>query len=147
MSSSSFKPHIELAHRYWQEMVGPHDLVIDATCGNGYDTLFLASLKPKMLYAIDIQSQAIQETSKRLYKDFSPEEMNNIKVLQMSHETFPAEIQPHSIKLIVYNLGYLPKGNKTQTTLAETTVRSLQSALSLICDNGIISVTCYPGHP
>jgi Putative rRNA methylase len=147
MISSPFKPHIELAQRYWKEIVGPQDIVIDATCGNGHDTLFLARLNPKMLYAIDIQSQAIEETSKQLQQYIAVEERDKITLLQTSHETFPLEIQPQSVKLLVYNLGYLPKGNKRKTTLAETTVLSLKNALSLMSAGGLISVTCYPGHP
>jgi hypothetical protein len=47
----------------------------------------------------------------------------------------------------VYNLGYLPGGDKQATTSSSTTLESLKAAAALIVAGGAISVTCYPGHP
>jgi hypothetical protein len=63
------------------------------------------------------------------------------------HSKFPDEILPNSVKLIVYNLGYLPGGDKKLTTIANTTLQSIEKAHRLIQDGGMISITCYPGHP
>ncbi len=38
---------------------------MDATMGNGHDTLFLAKLA-KQVYAFDIQEQALEKTQERL---------------------------------------------------------------------------------
>ena len=62
----------------------------------------------------------------------------------MCHSTFPTITQP--LKLIVYNLGYLPGGDKEITTQTGSTLISLQEGLKLLTTNGIISMTCYPGH-
>lgn len=120
----------------------PEDTVIDATCGNGQDTLFLAKLRPRRLYGLDIQETALDNTRKLLYE-------NNLDAILLNtcHSRFPDELEPHSVKLIVYNLGYLPGSNKEVTTCRHTTMRSLEQALLLITSGGAVSVTCYPGHP
>jgi hypothetical protein len=40
------KPHLDLAKEYWQGHLKSGALVIDATCGNGWDTMsFIPTLK------------------------------------------------------------------------------------------------------
>lgn len=138
-----FQNPVTLAHAYWKELVLPNDLVIDATCGNGHDTLFLAELIPNgKLYSIDIQAEAIQSTRSKL----SSEQQSKVMLIHGGHETFPSEVAPQSVKLIVYNLGYLPGGDKSKTTMTESTLESLKNALDLIMPDGALSITCYPGH-
>ena len=50
------------------------------------------------------------------------------------------------IGLIVFNLGYLPGGDKERATQAETTLASLQVALDKLTVGGLLSVTMYWGH-
>ena len=45
-----------------KEYITPYSIVVDATCGNGHDTLHLAQCRPKRLYAFDIQEQAVAST-------------------------------------------------------------------------------------
>jgi len=137
------KPHLTLAHHYWKYHVQPGDRVIDATMGNGHDLFFLAQLLQGQGQVIgyDIQPEALAQTQKRLEK--LPGNWRSIVELRLqSHETFFET----GIKLIVYNLGYLPGGNKAFTTLAESTIQSLQNGMKSLSDQGAISITCYPGH-
>lgn len=140
---SLFQSHLDLAHSYWERIVQPGDLVIDATCGNGRDTLKLCQLAlPKgHVYALDIQKEALEAA-----KNYLLEYLSEIQFILGCHSVFPAEIKPLSVKLIVYNLGYLPGGNKTVTTQLDTTLESLRQAMSLVMPGGAISLTCYPGH-
>lgn len=145
------RSHLTVAHYYWKAIVMPGDTVIDATCGNGQDTLYMAKLAltadSGAVFGLDIQSQAIEKTRLLLEANLSSSYCNRILLFQRSHITFPKEILPKSVKLIAYNLGYLPGGDKSLTTMAESTVRSLMHAQELLKEDGIISVTCYPGHP
>ncbi len=120
--------------------------MIDATCGNGYDSLFLAQLKPAKLYLIDLQEKALEQTRLKLEDSSLLAKATDKIFIQNCHASFPPFILPSSIKLIVYNLGYLPGGDKTITTLVSTTLASLKQALVLLIKGGLISVTCYPGH-
>lgn len=146
-----FQSHLDLAHAYWKQLLVPGDYVIDATAGNGHDTLFLAQCVltdngSGFVTAIDKQSEAVFATKQLLQKHLSAEQYRHISLLQQCHSIFPEQITPQSIKLIVYNLGYLPGGNKAMTTACETTKQSLSHALTLIQPGGAISITCYPGH-
>lgn len=149
---SLFHSHLDLAQDYWRKLIQPGDCVIDATSGNGHDTLFLAQLllsdeRPGSLIAIDKQSQAVEATFQRLSSHLSPKALAHIRFLNQCHTTFPNDLAPTSVALIVYNLGYLPGGKKTLTTVGQTTLQSLEAALPLIKPGGCISLTCYPGHP
>lgn len=146
-----FQTPLDLAHEYWRSLLNPGDCVIDATCGNGHDTLFLAKIvidssKKGALTAIDIQPQAIENTQKLLRENLVEALIPNISFYQQCHSKFPTHFSNESVALIVYNLGYLPGGNKALTSIYSTTLQSLQAALPLIKPGGVISITCYPGH-
>lgn len=148
---SLFQSHLDLAHAYWKTLVHPGDVVIDATCGNGQDTLILAQLCLQegqgILYGIDILPKAIDQTKAYLQKSLSDEVYKRIRLIQTCHSNFPIEIPQESVQLITYNLGYLPGGgDKSLTTRVETTLESFQNALKLIRPGGAICITCYPGH-
>jgi predicted methyltransferase len=145
-----FQSHLDLAHSYWHKSVHPGDIVIDATCGNGQDTLVLCNLALTELtgnvYAIDIQPQAIIQTQAFLTENLSSALYKRVEFQQSCHSVFPESIRPESVTLIAYNLGYLPGNNKNLTTMTKTTLQSLECALQLVKPGGIISLTCYPGH-
>jgi len=147
-----FQSHLDVAHSYWNTLVKKGDVVIDATCGNGQDTLILAqlSLTPTQgyLYGIDIQQRAVEITHQYLNQHLPAAFLARISLINQCHSDFPQEISPESVRLITYNLGYLPGGgNKNLTTRVETTLESLKKALFLIQKGGALSITLYPGHP
>lgn len=144
---SLFQSHLDLAHNYWERLLQPGDWAIDATCGGGNDTLFLAEIIKKKgegrVIAIDIQEEAIKRTQELLPRGL----ITKVHLFNQSHISFPSLASEKPIKLIVYNLGYLPKGNKQLTTQTSSTLQSVQKALDLIPPGGAVSITCYPGHP
>ena len=140
-----FQSHLDLVKIYWKQLLKPADWAIDATCGNGKDVLFLASLIPNgKLIGIDIQEKAIQATQDLLTRSLT--NTSHVQLIQQSHATFPEWIPNESIALVVYNLGYLPGGNKEIVTSTEGTLKSVQSAKELLKKGGILTITCYPGH-
>ena len=145
-----FDSHLDLSHFYWQRLVKKGDIVIDATCGNGKDTLKLCelALSPDtgIVYGFDVQIEAIAFTNEYLKEHLDAELLTRLKLLQCSHAYFPEEIQTNSVSLIVYNLGYLPGGDKAKTTHTSSTLQSIENALMLLKMGGAISITCYPGH-
>ncbi len=133
-----FQSHLDLAHHFWKRLLKPGDAAIDATCGNGHDSLLLAELiQGGELHCIDIQRQAIETTRQKL-KIF----IGSVYFHHGSHAVLP-EVSP---KIIVYNLGYLPGGDKNKTTQTESTLSSLKQAARILAPGGLISITCYPGH-
>jgi SAM-dependent methyltransferase len=132
------KPHLEKAHQFWRDHLRPSDCVIDATCGNGKDTAILARLVPEgHIYTIDIQQDALKKAQSFV-------SCKNVTFLHQCHSHLP-NIQ--GVKLIVYNLGYLPGGDKRITSQVETTLASLNRALDILPLGGALSIICYPGHP
>lgn len=133
----------------WAKILTAHDTVIDATLGNGKDTLFVAQSLQKLggghIIGIDIQKEAIDSATDLITSYFTTFP-GFIKFFHTSHENFPKEIPLGSVKLIIYNLGYLPGFDKSITTQTSTTQTSIHHALALLCPGGCLSITCYIGH-
>ncbi len=143
-----FNTPIDLAHNLWKEILKPSDLVIDATCGNGKDSLFLAQILLPLkgsLYCIDIQEKALENTKALLERELL-QFLPHVQFYKQSHETLPPAPSSLLVKLIVFNLGYLPTGDKSITTQVDSTLLSLSNALTILSPGGLISITCYPGH-
>ena len=130
-------------------------MVIDATCGNGFDSQVLAGIclqgDSSKLFCIDMQSKAIETSRQRLLSTFGADKVQNqIRFCQQSHETFPLDIDESSVDLLVYNLGYLPgtvsDGTNRVVSNATTTVLSLHAALPLMRIGGLITIMAYRGH-
>ena len=68
--SNLIKNITEFALYLVQGYVSEGDVVVDATCGNGYDTLRLAQLSPAKLYAFDSWQHSIDKSivSSNLFK-------------------------------------------------------------------------------
>jgi 16S rRNA C1402 N4-methylase RsmH len=138
MTNKKFSPHLERAKECWRLLLQPGDLAIDATLGNGHDSLFLLELGAEII-GFDIQSKAIEEVKKKTRDQ-------KITLYHQSHETIASIPLPQPPKLIVYNLGYLPGGDKSITTLSSSTLKSVQHSLERLDPKGALSIICYPGH-
>lgn len=119
------------------------DIVIDATLGNGNDSLILLDLvgEAGYLHGFDIQKDAVEKTSARLQESG----FANFKLYCESHENLDSLIKK-PVQGIVFNLGYLPKGDKLCTTCWESTQVAISKGMELLLPNGFISVMTYPGH-
>lgn len=137
---------LHFSHTLLKEVVHIGDTVVDATMGNGYDTVFLAELVGKngQVYAFDVQEQALTKTKEKLTeKNLLPQAC----LLLQGHETV-AEVLPKNTQLqaAVFNLGFLPKSDKAIITKPETTIHALESLLDYLVTNGRIIVVAYYGH-
>ncbi|MCP5492800.1 MAG: class I SAM-dependent methyltransferase [Chlamydiales bacterium] len=128
---------VSLAHLLWKQHLKPGDWVIDATCGNGYDAEFLSQLGLGKLTCIDIQSAAIEATRSRVPEAY---------MYLGCHSQLPLEAIGPNLRLIVYNLGYLPGGNKEITTSLASTKASIAQGLDILPSGGAMSIMFYPGH-
>ncbi len=125
------------------------DYVIDATAGNGYDTLWLAEQvgATGQVFAIDIQNSALDSTRIRL------KNTNNLEQVQLClgdhsqlDQLVPSQWQKNS-SVVMFNLGYLPCSDKSIITKPETTLKALKAAWKLLKPAGIITVVLYTQHP
>jgi hypothetical protein len=130
-----------------QDRLHPGDAVLDATAGNGHDTLFLARLVGKTghVWAFDVQAAAVSETRRRL----DEAGMHHATVIHAGHETMrehvPVELQGR-LRGIMFNLGYLPGSDKSVITHTATTLSALTSAIELLAMGGLLTIAVYPGH-
>lgn len=109
---------------------------VDGTLGNGYDTDFLAEHFERV-YSFDIQRSAVEKYIKKA-KD-------NTVVIHDSHDKILQYIN-EPVDCFIYNLGFLPGGDKSITTEAESTLKSINAALQLLSPGGIVAISIYCGH-
>jgi len=142
--SNIFSSLASFAHMLIEQVVKPGDAVIDATAGNGNDTLFLAQLVgPKgKVYAFDIQDVALKNTYD-LLKEYKV--VDNVFLFKCGHENLHTKVSS-PVKSVIFNLGYLPKGNHSIITLPETSIRGIVQAMNLLEVGGLITITVYTGH-
>ena len=133
------KKPLEMAHDFLAQVITKDDVVVDATMGNGHDTLFLAKLA-KQVYAFDIQEQALQKTSQRLQEAG----LINVELLLQGHETVDQFV--NEVKAAIFNLGYLPSADKFIITKPHTTIEALEKLCQMLVKGGRIAIMIYYGH-
>lgn len=128
----------------FKTFIKPGDLLLDATCGNGKDTLALANLvgAEGFVYAFDIQKIAIDKTRQLLKQNNL---LDRVELIFDSHENIDKYIDK-KLDFVVYNLGYLPEGDKNIKTNLDAIIISIEKALDLMKLGGILLITCYRGH-
>lgn len=135
---------VELSHFYLKNCIKPGSFVVDATCGNGGDTVYLASLVGKNgeVMAFDIQPEAIANTKKHLEQANLAE---NVSLILDGHQNMEQYLCGRKADAFVFNLGYLPGGDHSLHTKPETTLSALKIAVSSITAEGIVCVSIYHG--
>ena len=133
-----------LAADILRQAVAPGDRVVDATMGNGHDTLFLCTLVGEggRVYAFDVQEKAVESTQKRLEEAGV---LSRATLFCLGHEHM-AEKVTEPVAAAVFNLGWLPGGDHSVTTRWETTKKAVESALFLLKPLGVLVICAYPGH-
>lgn len=141
---TSIKKATQIAHLLVSQVLQPGDLAVDATAGNGMDSVFLAGQvgSKGQVYTFDIQEEALTLTASKLKEQNMDQQ---VTLIQDGHEKLSDYINK-PVTAIMYNLGYLPGGGSRITTRLDTTLRSIQQALVLLKAGGIITVIMYPGH-
>jgi 16S rRNA C1402 N4-methylase RsmH len=130
------------------QFVKPGDIAIDATAGNGFDTLFLTEAvgESGTVYAVDIQPQAIEVVRQKL-RDANRESRCQLMVASHAQIASIVPIEFHGrVAAAMFNLGYLPFGDKSITTRASSTIAALDQVLMLLKPNGLLCVLAYLGH-
>ncbi|MBF0255077.1 MAG: methyltransferase domain-containing protein [Gammaproteobacteria bacterium] len=136
----------DLAKAFIAPLIRPGDRVIDATLGNGQDSLFLARATGPtgQLFAFDIQPQALEISRQRLQAAGCLEQA---QLILASHSQIDRFVRGKTIAAAMFNLGYLPGGDKQRITSAEHSLRGLAACSRLLAPGGGISLLAYPGHP
>ncbi len=139
---------------FTQDLIGQAltegDVAIDATVGNGHDTLFLAHCvgSSGMVFGFDIQEEALKAAQARLLEAGLEA---RTRLILASHETMADWVGPYllgrRIQAVMFNLGYRPGGDRSRITRPETTLPALDAALKLLGSGSLLTIVLYPGHP
>ena len=148
-ASGDLPSAVRWAHLLIADRLQDGEAAIDATCGNGHDSLMLAQiLGPQgRLWAVDVQPAAVAATNLRLQGlgGLAPQ----LQVLEGNHRDLEILIDPQwhgQIAVIMFNLGYLPGSDKSVTTQEADTLPALEAALRLLRPRGLLTLAVYPGH-
>ncbi|MEK4426690.1 class I SAM-dependent methyltransferase [Solibacillus sp. FSL K6-1523] len=135
---------LQYAQNLLQMSIGEGDIAVDATAGNGHDTLFLANLvgDDGYVYAFDVQKEAVNATLHRLL-DNSLE--HRAVVLRDGHENIGKYVAK-PVAGAIFNLGYLPGSDHSIITKPNTTIQALKTLLPLLKIGGVIVLVVYHGH-
>lgn len=135
--------------RHWAkeiivEAAGPGASVIDATMGNGHDTLWLCQQVGEQgrVYAFDVQPEALENTRTRLKQEGVAERAT---LILDGHQHMEAHV-PEPVDAILFNLGWLPGVAHAVTTRTETTLAAVNAGLRLLKPGGVMTICIYPGH-
>jgi len=126
------------AHQWMSKIVKPDHIVVDATAGNGNDTLFLSNLAKEVI-AFDVQQEAIDNTRLRCINQ------SNIRTFCVSHENIFEVVEAFDV--LVFNLGYLPNSDSPLCTQSSTTLTALKNNLPHLNKKGHLLITYYRKHP
>ena len=134
---------LAISHEIIKKVVKPEDTVVDATMGNGNDTLLLARLvgdKGKV-YSFDVQDCALKNTRNKLEEEGVAD---CVELIKDGHQNIDIYV-PKGIRAVMFNLGYLPKGDHNIGTKANTTIEALKKSMELLMVGGIIMLVIYYG--
>ena len=132
------------AKELWKSCLKEGSFAVDATMGNGHDTLTLARMvgESGKIWAFDVQDGALENTKKRLEKE---NVLERVYLIRASHE-FMDEYVPEKVDAVVFNLGWLPGQEHAVTTNTKSTLTAVNKALELLKPGGLLTVCVYPGH-
>ncbi len=147
--TTRFPEALPTAVRWSHALLAPRlhagDAVVDATAGNGHDTLFLAQrvLPGGRVFVFDVQARALERTKSQI------KEHDAVTLIHAGHERMEEFLPPElrgGIRAFMFNLGWLPGSDKSCITRTDTTLTALRSAIDWLAEGGMITIVCYPGH-
>lgn len=139
---------LEFAHTLAGRALDQGGLAIDATVGNGHDTVFLArTVGPTgRVVGFDVQREALNETRRRVDEE-APDV--SLRLVHAGHQTLARELdetERGQVEAVMFNLGYLPGGDHSVTTSPDTTRQALEASAEVLRPGGVITIVAYTGH-
>lgn len=139
---------LDLAKRLTADALSGGGYAVDATVGNGYDTVHLARHVGMggHVYGYDVQAEALAAARRRLEASGCRERVT-LTLAGHEHlgETLPGGVRGN-IRAVMFNLGFLPGGDKSCITLPETTLAALEAACRVLAPGGVLTIVLYSGH-
>ena len=133
------------AHAWLRPVLAPGATALDATCGNGHDTMFLArAVAPGgSVHAFDLQDVAIERSRRRLDGAATGAQLH---WYHQDHAGLAAELTGVRLNAAMFNLGWLPRSDSDLITTPGSTTAALTAAVALLRPGGRVTIICYRGH-
>ncbi|GAB5053215.1 tRNA 5-(aminomethyl)-2-thiouridylate-methyltransferase MnmM [Pediococcus ethanolidurans] len=138
---------LRYSHTLLDQVVQPGDTVVDATVGNGNDTIYLASAVGKngRVYGFDVQAAGLAATKTQLVLTGLSLQTS---LIHDGHEHLLKHLPENTqISAAIFNLGYLPGSDKSIITHAKTTISAIKQCLQILQRGGLVILVSYYGHP
>lgn len=124
------------------------DVAIDATVGNGHDTVWLASqVGPGgLVIGCDLQPAAIESGRARLE---AAGLLARVRLVTGDHARLGEQVDPavrRRVRAVMFNLGYLPGSDKSVVTGSGSTLAALAGLAEWLPGGALVTVVAYPGH-
>ena len=136
--------------RFWaaeliERALYPGAVAVDATLGNGHDALWLCGLvgETGRVYGFDVQQEAVERSRARLVE--AGVEARATLILD-GHQNMISYVPPESADAVMFNLGWLPGAAHGVTTQTGTTLEAVAAALTVLKEDGVMTVCVYTGH-
>ena len=131
-----------VVHEFLKQNVREGAFCIDATAGKGRDTALLCRLAGETgrVLAFDIQQDAVDQTRQLLAAEGLKAE-----VFLDSHANMEQYAEAGTVDAIVFNFGRLPGGDPKIFTVAESSVKAIETGLRLLKVGGIMAIALYYG--
>ena len=139
---------LDFAHELAAGALERGDVAVDATVGNGHDTVALARAvgAEGRVFGFDVQAEAIESTRARLGEQGL---LPIVDLVHAGHEQMPEHLPgavQGAVGAVTFNLGYLPGGASDLTTSPNTTLPALRAATAALRPGGVVTVVLYTGH-
>lgn len=131
-------------HDYLRSHLAPGGFYLDATCGNGHDTLFLCELAGPQgrVLGLDIQPRAVQATNARLQQAGYGAVGS---ALCLDHAQLAQVAPPGSADCVLFNFGWLPGADHSVHSVPGQSLPAVQAALAALKPGGILAAVLYSG--
>ncbi|MEG1274731.1 MAG: GNAT family N-acetyltransferase [Ruthenibacterium sp.] len=135
---------LTVAHQFLMQYGRRGGFAIDATAGNGHDTVFLARLvgEEGRVLALDVQPRAVEATRAAAQQAGCGA---RVHVVCETHAKLAEYAARGEVDIAVFNLGYLPGGDHDLFTTPEVSVPAIRTALSLLRRGGVLTACVYAG--
>lgn len=144
MRGKTLENVVSLSKIFLEQVVKPGYVCVDATTGNGNDTLFLSEMVGEngFVYGFDVQKIAVESTLEKLCEET---DYVNYKIINDGHQNMKEHIDK-PVDFVIFNLGYLPRADKNIKTSKDTTLPAIKAAMDVLKQFGILWIVLYPGH-
>ena len=131
-------------HELLAARLRPGGLYVDATCGNGHDTLFLCGLAGEngRVLGLDIQPAAVEATNRRL----AAAGFGGVgRAVLCGHENLLTLVEPGTADCVLFNFGWLPGADHAVHSGTATTLPALRAACTALRPGGVLAAVLYSG--